>query len=630
MAGYISKDIAVITEPKRVTLAARPNFVQFARKAAGKTFLELNLTILAPTTLTGLLRLTTPSGVVYDFKPTTVKAEVTNGVFYVSAIASETAENIRGALLANDWVAANFAVAIPANWAGAAPVNGSIINIKSKGAGVDYNVTLTAPNNTGGAAYTIAWVQATSLSNDSISGEAGTVEVELDIYTGPAVFLGADDKPTTPAKLGTFATSLQKTYAGAPVWFDLNALFNRYGGFNRPSGAYGWFNTGTASVYRFVAKIKGPTSFAFYYSNALWALNGYGPLTDTVDLADYVYLDKPIKLLTNKPKATYVRGQKEYLNFLFESPENEIPLNLAGGYVIYNTGLYDPASIGGTYFGTVGYIDIAPNTSYRYTGAFLYFAGVAYYDVNKVYISGTNVQGLGGVLTPPANAKFFRISSYSENGVHTGAQVFAGPAFALRVAYRAYATGGAYLGVIYSHDVTRAALSVVNTCALNMDAVLDAYPLAGEIKVALARGTAPVSNDMEYQVRPDCLHTLRPFTFLNRLGGWDTFNFDAPVLDEIKPASDTFNKTVAPGFTRGDSIETVYATTLENTLTVEGTPVSDKVADWLKELAAARVILDGSGNYVVMDEFTLRKSSASFNMQIPTIKYHLSETYTND
>jgi hypothetical protein len=657
--GYISKDIAVITEPKRVTLAALPNFVQFASKPAAKTFLELNLTVKvkslndignlspmgssttkvftagathsgefigvvtpvdyapnitvrfkasapisgvlywqavwpnyispdAPTIWedggdgwyyfeanlvasagvpagslflsitnstvltqditvtmdyvgatfaggspvdTAALRVATPSGAVYTFNPTEDPKEVSGSTFFLSPTTAETAGNLHSALMANDWIAANYDISVPANWESGAPVNGSIISIKSKGAGTDYNVQITAPDDPTTAAYTFNWVHSSSVNNDSISGESSTTEVELDVYTGGAVFLGADDKPTTAAKLGTFATALNKTYAGAPVWFDLNALFNRYAGYNRPTGAYGWFDTGTASVYRFVAKIKGVTSFAFYYSNALWALNGYGPLTDNVDLADYVYLDSAIKLLTNKPRTTYLRGQKEYLNFLFEDPQRD--------------------------------------------------------------------------AVTPVN-------------------------FTLRVAYRAYTMGGKYLGTIYAHDVARASLNVVNTCALNIDAVLDVYPNAGEIKVALARGTALVSNDLEYVVRPECLHTLRAFTFLNRLGGWDTFNFDAPIQDEIKPTSDTFNRTITPGFSRGDSAETVYATGLDNTLTVEGAPVSDDVADWLKELAAARVILDGEGNYVVKEDFTLRKTAAAFNMQIPTIKYHLSETYTND
>ena len=136
---------------------------------------------------------------------------------------------------------------------------------------------------------------------------------------------------------------------------------------------------------------------------------------------------------------------------------------------------------------------------------------------------------------------------------------------------------------------------------------------------------ALMSNDLEYTIRPECLHVLRQFSFLNRLGGWDAFNFDASIKDEIKPRIETYNKTVTPLFQKGDSIETVYTTTLANTFTIEGAPVTDDVATWLKELAAARVILDNDGNYIIIEDFTLQVTGANKNMQKPTIKYRLSE-----
>lgn len=130
---------------------------------------------------------------------------------------------------------------------------------------------------------------------------------------------------------------------------------------------------------------------------------------------------------------------------------------------------------------------------------------------------------------------------------------------------------------------------------------------------------------MEYTVNPECLHSLRQFSFINRLGGWDTFNFDAGIKDEIKPSVETYNKNLTPSFQKGDSIETVYNTTLANTFTVEGAPVTDDVAAWLKELAASRVILDNDGNYVIIEDFTLQVTETNRNMQKPTIKYRLSE-----
>lgn len=530
--GFVSKDIAVITEPDIVTLSAVPNFVQFASKPASKTYLEVNIQVNVTSSTSGvipsltLIRITDTSGAIHTYRGTTNAEDVGGSTFYVSTDTSDTAENLRQVLLADKWFSANFEAVIPFVWDSGNPRNGAVLNIKSKGAGTDFNITIDAPNNTGNVAYTITWVNQTSRNRDSISGEASTAEIDLDIYTDPDVFLGQDDRPITPAKIGTYATTMQKTYAGSPVWFELNALFSQYGGYNRPSGTSGWFDTGTSRTYRFTAKVKAINSFYFYQSNALYVLHGYGPASEDPDLSQYVYNESTIKLLTDKPRTPYIRGQREYLNFIFSDPQR-------------------------------------------------------------------------GVSQPID--------------------------FTLRIAYRAYTTSDNYLGTVYGQEKARADFAVVNTCQLDIDAVLDQYPTAGIIRVALARGTALVSNDLEYTIRPECLHTLQQFSFINRLGGWDAFNFDAGIKDEIKPSVETYIKTLTPSYQKGDSIETVYNTTLANTFTIEGAPITDDVAAWLKELAAARVILDNDGNYIIIEDFTLQVTAANKNMQKPTIKYRLSE-----
>lgn len=528
--GYVSKDIAVITEPDVVTLSAVPNFVQFASKPADKAYLEVNIRVIIKPTTSGvipsltLIRVTDTSGNVRTFKGTTEADDVGGSTFYVAAETSDTAENLRQALLADKWISANFEVSVPFVWDSEVLTNGSILNIKSKGAGADFNVKIEAPNNKNNAAYSITWVNQVSYNKDSISGEASTAEIDLDIYTDADIPLGQDDKPTSASQLGTYATTLQKTYTGSPVWFELNALFSQYGGYNRPSGTSGWFDTGTSRTYRFAAKVKAINSFYFYQSNALYVINGYGPASGERDLSGYIYSENRIELLTNKPRTTYIRGQREYLNFIFKKTQRNV----------------------------------------------------------KDY-------------------------------------------FTLCVVYRAYSASGDFLGAVYDHEKGGADFKVVNTCTLDIDAVLDQYPTAGIIRVALARGKVLISNDLEYVIRPDCLHTLRQFSFINRLGGWDTFNFDAGVKDEIKPSVETYNKTLTPDYRKGDSIETVYSTALANTFTIEGAPVTDEVAAWLKELAAARVILDNDGNYIIIEDFTLQVTGANKDMQKPTIKYRLSE-----
>lgn len=530
--GYTTKDIAVITEPKIVSLSATPNFVTFASKPTAKILLEYNIQVNINVDDAGiasrtLIRLIEPSGTIHAFHGTTNPLEVSGSTFYVAADRSDTAENLREAMLANRWINANFEIRIPFNWTGGAASNGRILNIKSKDAGLSYNITINAPNNLNSIAYTITAVNPASYSGDSIRGEIDTAEIELDIYTGAAIKLGEDDRVTTADKLGELALTMQKSYAGAPLWFELNAIFSQYQKFNTPPPMFGWFDTGTAQVFRFIARKKAVNSFAFYQSNALYVLSGYGYASDDTSLEPYIYDGgDAIKLLSNKPQTPYIIGQLEYLNFLFKKPS--------------------------------------------------------------------------------------------------------GASFDISIEYAAYSPTAALLGKIVAHTINSANLSTVNTCALNIDQLLASYPDAGIVRVRILKGATAVSDYLEYIVRPQALHSLCQFTFLNKLGGWDTFNFDTSVRTEVKTQVETFNKTLTPDFRKGDSLETVYTSAIEEPRIVEGAPVSDKVAEWLKELAASRVVLDGEGNYIIKEEFTLPFSAGSANMQTPTLKYRLSETYTND
>lgn len=636
--GYTTKDIAVIFEPKRVSLAALPNFVQFASKARAQVpyeaAIKINLqpavwtgnsyynaagllqvsanandktTIIdissnagdnfsatlyttAPgylviksaggavllstqvllTTYSGVipagaatmlvsngftlqstpsvliegieqlnkdwpalteLVLTEPSGAIHLFTGTTAMENVGGAIYYVAQDKTDTAENLRQALLADPWVQANFDIAVPAVWDGANLHNGDTLNIVSNGYGAEFNIQLSAPGNAGNTAYTITLVHGTSQNGDSISGEATTAEISLDVYVDAPIFLGADDKPTSAAMLGTFAVSLSKTYSGDTLWFDLNSPFSKYGAYNLPPDAPGWFNTGTLRVFRFVARVAAVNNFAFYQSNALYVLRGYGAASDPIDLEDYVYDVEKIKLLTNKPRTIYVRGQREYLNFMFSDE-----------------------------------------------------------DRGKPYV----------------------------------------PDWTVKVVYRAYSTTDKFLGEGFSDQIKRSDLNMVNTCILRIDDVLDQFPTAGIIRVALARGNAIISSDLEYTIRPAALHTLNQFSFLNRLGGWDSFNFDAAASEDIKVTFDTFSKTVTPGYVKGEGVETVYASDLDATQTVVGAPITDEVAEWLKELAASTVVLDSDGKQIIKTEFTATLAEGATNMQVPTMKWRPSETYNNE
>ena len=523
--GYVSKDIAQINEPKKITLSGNPNFIRFSSKPHISTFCEAHLTVNAISitadieTVTMLDITVKKTGQVFSFHGTTDKSKVSENVYFVADTAADTVENLRQAMLKNTWLAANFEITIPFVASSSGLTNGVKLYLISAGTGEEYNIGISAGN-----AYILVWVNETSVKGDSISGEDAAIQIDLDVYADPRVDLGREVAPTESSLLGTFITTLSKTYMGGTLWFDLNAVFGDHIEHRVPKGAVGYFATGTLRAFRVVAMVKGTNNSPFYVSDALYLLNGRRSLLDAPDLSGYMYSDGgSVKLLTNKPRTTYVRGQAEYLNFILAE-----------------------------------------------SGRF--------------------------------------------------------PEYSLLIRYDAYNTAGTLLGTVYGPEMKASDwANTVLTCELDMSVVLDAFPNAGIIRVCLSRDNDVVSNEIEYEVRPECLHTLRQFSFLNSLGGWDAFNFDAALTDEIKPSIETYDKTITPYFQRGDSAETVYGVSLNNTFTVKGAPVPDTVAVWLKELAEARVILDGGRNYIVIDEFTLQISDDNKNMQQPTIKYHLSE-----
>ena len=516
--GYVSKDIAVITEPKKISLTGSPNFVVFESKPVTKRYLwiEIGVKVIPSMDLpsVSVLQISDSYGNTRVFKGTTTAEEAGGYVFFVSDDTSDTAENLRQAMMSDDWLRTNFEIVIPFVSSVDGVTNGSRITIRSKDAGKEYNMTISG-NSTG---YTIDRIIPDSYSNDSISGDNATAEIELDIYDSPPDLFGVETPPTNATSMGEYITSLSKTYSGTPLWFELNSLFSQYAERSTFPESPGWFGTRTHHKYRFLAKVKGNNSFYFYCSSVLYVINGYGPVFEELDLTPYVYNGDVVKLLTNKPLTKYVRGQREFLNFVCYSK----------------------------------------------------FIGIRF-----------------------------------------------------RIAYQVYSTGHLYLGTVYGQESIDNTL--VRTCRLDIDTALDLYPNAGIVKVALAKGDSLISDFLEYEIIPECLHRLAQFSFVNRLGGWDNVNFDAPVQDELRNEVETYDKTLTPYMKKGDSLETVYNANLANTFTVEGAPISDEVAEWLKEMAASTVVVDNDGNYIIVEEFTLSKTADNFNMQRPTIKYHLTE-----
>lgn len=499
--GYILEDIAEVTEPKRLSVAGDTNFVVFGSKTGEGVPAEAALTVTelpeSP------LVLTDANGGVHTFAPTTEPERVGGSTFYADADLARTAQNIRMALLSDSWVASNFEVSVPVDFSGGSASAGRTLQIVGRGVGREFGFSLSFMGKT----QTVL-----SSSDDSIRGDHDSVVLELDVYTDTGAPLGADDRGKFP---GQYATTLQKTYSGRPVWFELNRLFGGTPLFKQIARV-GWFDPGTMRDYRFTARRTSYTSEAFYESGVCHVLLG---AASGRDMEPYVLNREGVrKLLTNKPRTTYVKGGMAYINFV--------------------------------------------------------------------------------------------------RGVVDGR---------VRIVYAAYSGGGKCLGTDYSDEQEMARLSNVNTCALELDRVIDRYPTAGLIRVALELDRKVVSDWMEFDVLPDCLHEAKFLAFVGDLGGWEAVNLDASGKRNIKPNYTYYDRTVTP---ESSERERVYAVELEETTTVESAPMTDEAAQWLKELARSKYVVDSSWRSILLTEFSLSIDPENKNMQRATIKYRYADERT--
>ncbi len=176
-------------------------------------------------------------------------------------------------------------------------------------------------------------------NSDLIDRGMGGCDIEVDVYTDTNTFLGMPDKPGSSVIPGKLMTTMSKSYFGQSVWFDVNALVGTskvYSDRFLTSGEVEngkritWVNAGTVSDVRLVAKTyDGTKREPFYYSDVLYALTGYARTLDKVDMDRYVfrraaqYPDK-IKFLTNQPLLPHIKGQNQYLNFIFSDPSHKV------------------------------------------------------------------------------------------------------------------------------------------------------------------------------------------------------------------------------------------------------------------------------------------------------------------
>ncbi|GAB6011728.1 hypothetical protein [Viscerimonas tarda] len=181
--------------------------------------------------------------------------------------------------------------------------------------------------------------------------------------------------------------------------------------------------------------------------------------------------------------------------------------------------------------------------------------------------------------------------------------------------YKFYTQSGEYTGEKVAHEKNQRGFNVVNTIGMALDELVaeqedGSEKKVGRVEVFLCCKGIEVSEAIVFNLLPGYLHTVNDFAFLNRLGGWDSFNFGGTASFEFKTVADTIHQTLLPGFSVSDRIESVEQRFVEEQKVARTWPVNRQTIEWLRELSASKAVYElKTKRYVIVDEFTLKYNS---------------------
>ncbi|MDH6311153.1 hypothetical protein M2451_004044 [Dysgonomonas sp. PFB1-18] len=314
--GFITKNIANITEPVKVSLAGNPNFVEFGstttvnNKDSNLIDFSIAISDIGINNSLELRLVEKGNSQEHKFTGSRDKAELNNKTFYIHhSDTTITVENIKACMLQDTFLRSNFDISIPPVSNDASLQNGKTIRITAKGYGSLYcfkEVSGTSPF------VKVSDNYKDSVSGDSIMEDGENCEIQLEIYK---------EADNNSSEYGAYITTLSKSYYGKPLWFNLNSMWSNQNSYSDDFLlAEGWCSPGTMTGFHFVAKrYNGINNETFYYSDVLHVLTGYDRNLEKNDLADYTYdatEGNRIKPLTRQPVLTHIKGQKQYFNFI--------------------------------------------------------------------------------------------------------------------------------------------------------------------------------------------------------------------------------------------------------------------------------------------------------------------------
>lgn len=397
----------------------------------------------------------------------------------------------------------------------------------------------------------------TSKGTDSIDNGLGDYTLELDVYTNTGVKWG--NQNNNDDLVGTYLTTLSKSYFGKPLWFELNTLMSKRSSYSpmfltsldasKPS----WVDPGTMNDYRIVARrTRLKSTEPIYISDVLYTINGY----------DYTL---------NNSHLGY--GNTEVDNYTLDLTQN---------------------------FNTKSIQKVKPLTT----------------CTERTHLKGQK-QYFNVILKKRAEAVDEKVE--------------------LGILYKVYTQSGKKIDEIVDLQTSADDMSVMNTTLLNLDQFLPFYKekMVGQIDVCLitsiksnpTKQYVEVSQNISYRILPSGLHTVNDFAFLNRLGGWDSMNFGGFVSNEFKVTSSSIFKTLQPDFKLHSQIESVASKAVSEIYTVQSSPLTSQVVEWLREMSVSPAVYElSTKRYVLIDDMSLKYNTKEDLFQID-LKYHYSDVF---
>ncbi|MDR2954585.1 MAG: hypothetical protein LBV43_05850 [Prevotella sp.] len=207
----------------------------------------------------------------------------------------------------------------------------------------------------------------------------------------------------------------------------------------------------------------------------------------------------------------------------------------------------------------------------------------------------------------------------------------------LAVTYKLFTTSNRTITEVTDHKQKLNKFEMVNTIRLDIGRLIDEYPNVGYVEAYLSwrLETEPsqeeqyriVSHPLRFQILSECLHKVNDFAFLNRLGGWSSFNFAGTEKTDFKASATTNYKTHTPDKLISSEIESVYNKSVTEQFSAETMPVTKEVCDWLKELSTSRAVYElSTKRYVIVDELNIKHDTKDELFRLE-MKYHYSDAY---